>query len=300
MTNPRLQFSERINQASARFTQGDRAIADHLLRTYPAGLIESASSIARALGLHVSTVTRFFPKIGYASIAKAHQDVRTAMDFLMASPLNRTPERVRSLKDDAALFQQVLHLDLKNIQETFKDLSFADVRKLMRLLVDPQRSVYVFGARKHFSLCFYTFIQLNGVRENVFLAPTGNFYVADLLARVRAGDILWLFDFRRYPRLSGKVAEYFKKVGGQVVLFTDSPMAPQAPLADLRFVIATRGASSFDSYTAATSLINAFLAEYVRLAADSVRKRYEVQEALFRHFDIFTWQERLPVGSHPR
>ncbi|MEI8188428.1 MAG: hypothetical protein WCI75_01770, partial [candidate division NC10 bacterium] len=130
MTNPRLQFSERIDQASARFTQGDRAIADHLLRTYPAGLIESASSIARTLGLHVSTVTRFFPKIGYASIAKAHQDVRTAMDFLMASPLNRTPERVRSLKDDAALFQQVLHLDLKNIQETFKDLSFADVRKL--------------------------------------------------------------------------------------------------------------------------------------------------------------------------
>ena len=57
----------------------------------------------------------------------------------------------------------------------------------MKLLVDPGRSVYLFGARKHFSLCFYTFIQLNGVRENVFLAPTGNFYVADLLTRVRPG-----------------------------------------------------------------------------------------------------------------
>jgi DNA-binding MurR/RpiR family transcriptional regulator len=300
MKSPKLQFGERIRQADGRLTQGDRAIADHLLRTYPAGLLESASAIARTLGLHVSTVTRFFPKIGYPSIGSAHQDVRAAMDFLMASPLSRSPERVRSAKDDTALFQQVLHLDLKNLQDTFKDLAPADIRKCMKLLVDPGRSVYVFGARKHFSLCFYTFIQLNGVRENVFLAPTGNFYVADLLTRVRPGDVLWLFDFRRYPRLSGKVAEYFKKVGAQVVLFTDSPMAPLTPLADLRFVIATRGASSFDSYTAAMSLVNAFLAEYIRLAGDSVRERYEVQERLFRHFDIFTWQDRLPHPSRPR
>jgi DNA-binding MurR/RpiR family transcriptional regulator len=164
----------------------------------------------------------------------------------------------------------------------------------MQLVVDPARSVYVFGARKHFSLCFYTFIQLNGVRDNVFLAPTGNFYVADLLARVRAGDVLWLFDFRRYPRLSIKVAEYFKKVGGQVVLVTDSALAPSARFADVKFVAATRGASSFDSYAAAISLVNAFLAEYIRLTPASVRARYGLQEALFRHFEIFTGHDGLP------
>ncbi len=299
MKNPKLSFSEKINQAVSRLTPSDRRIADYLLRTYPTGLLDNGSAIAKALNVNVSTVSRFFPKIGYGSIKRATQDVRKAMDFLMASPLTRTPQSVRPVRDDTALFQQVLHLDLKNVQETFKDLSLADVRKFMRLLVDRERSVYLFGARKHFSLCFYAFIQLNGVRENVVLAPTGNVSVADLLARVRPGDILWLFDFRRYPRLSGKVAEYFKKVGGQVVLFTDSAMAPQAPLADLKFIIATRGASSFDSYTAVTSLINAILAEYVRLAADSVRERYAVQEELFRHFDVFTWHERLPGGPAP-
>jgi DNA-binding MurR/RpiR family transcriptional regulator len=298
MTNPTLRFRERVNQAYPRFTDGDRKIADHLLRTYPTGLLESASAIAETLRLHVSTVTRFFPKIGYANIRAANQDVREALDFLMAPPLARVRGRNRAVTDDTALFEEVQRLDLKNIQDTFADLSFREVRRFLRLLLDRKRSVFLFGARKHFSLCFYAFIQLNGVRDNVFLAPTGNFYVADLLARVRRGDVLWLFDFRRYPRIGSKVAAYCKQVGAEIVLFTDSPLAPAARYADLQFISTTGGASSFDSYAGSISLINAFLAEYARRAPEMVRRRYEVQEALFRHFDIFTWQDRLP--AHPR
>lgn len=300
MSNPILQFRERVDRAYPRFTDGDRKIADHLLRTYPTGLLESASAMAQALGLHVSTVTRFFPKIGYANIRAAHRDVRETLDFLMAPPLARVPGRNRTVTGDTAFFEEVQRLDLKNIQDTFADLSFRDVRRFLRFLLDRKRAVYVFGARKHFSLCFYTFIQLNGVRDNVCLAPTGNFYVADLLARMRAGDVLWLFDFRRYPRIGSKVADYAKQVGAEVVLFTDSPLAPTARYAGLRFISATGGAASFDSYAGCVSLINAFLAEYVRRAPEAVRKRYEIQEALFRHFDIFTWQDRLPAHPRPR
>ena len=47
MKSPKGQFSERINRAYPRSTQGDRRIADHLLRTYPTGLLENASAIAQ-------------------------------------------------------------------------------------------------------------------------------------------------------------------------------------------------------------------------------------------------------------
>ena len=146
----------------------------------------------------------------------------------------------------------------------------------------------------------YAFIQLNGIRENVLLAPTGNFFVADLLARLRAQDVLWLFDFRRYPRLSRKVAEYCVQAGAPLVLFTDSPMAPLARFAGMTFTIATRGVSWFDSYTAGVSLINALLAEYVRLAGDSARERYAIRERLFRHFEIFTGYDALPAEREGR
>jgi DNA-binding MurR/RpiR family transcriptional regulator len=212
----------------------------------------------------------------------------------MASPLTRAQGRRRPATDGRALFQEVLRLDLQNVQETFKDVSFADVRALMQLLLDRDRSVFFFGPRKHHSLCYYAFLQLNGVRENVFLASTDNLLVADLLARARGRDVLWLFDFRRYPRLSRTVAEYGADTGATVVLITDSPMAPLVRYADLTFSIATRGVSWFDSYTAGVSIINALLAEYVRLAGDSARERYAIRERLFHHFEIFTRREGLP------
>lgn len=295
MSNPRLQFSDRIHRAYPRLTAGDRRIADHLLRSYPAGLLESASAMAQALRLHVSTVTRFFPKIGYASIRDAHREVRSSLELLMAPPPARSQGGSGGARDDTALFQEVLRLDLQNLQETYQALPFDDVRKCMRLLLDRNRSVYVFGPRKHYSLCYYAFLQLHSVRENVFLAATENFLVADLLARMGPRDVLWLFDFRRYPRLSGKVAEQCARVGAQVILFTDSPLAPLTRFAEVKFSVATRGASWFDSYTAGMSLINALLAEYVRRAGEAARERYAVREELFRHFEIFTGRVELPA-----
>lgn len=294
MQNPKHQFAEKVSQAAGRLSPSDQKIADYLLRSYPGALLENASGIARATGVNVSTVSRFFPKIGYRSIRSAHQELRAVLEFLMASPLARDQGRRRPVTDGRVLFQEVLRLDVQNVEETFKDVSFADVRTLMQLLLERGRSVYFVGPRKHYSLCYYAFLQLNGVRENVFLASTDNLLVADLLARVRGRDVLWLFDFRRYPRLSRKVAEYCADAGATVVLFTDSPMAPLVRYADLTFTIATRGASWFDSYTAGLSIINALLAEYVRLAGDSARERYAIRERLFHHFEIFTGREGLP------
>ncbi len=300
MKHPKLRFVEKVSHAHTKLTASDRKIADYLLRTYPAGLLENASSIARALDVNVSTVSRFFPKIGYRSIRSAHRELKDGLDFLIASPLTRSQARPRPTPDGRGLFQEVLRLDTRNIQDTFRDVSFADVRKLMLLLRDRTRSVYFFGPRKHHSLCYYAFIQLSGIRENVVLAPTDNYFVADLLARLRARDVLWLFDFRRYPRLSGKVAEYGAEAGAAIVLFTDSALAPLVPYADLTFTVATRGVSWFDSYTAGVALINALLAEYVRRAGNSARERYAIRERLFRHFEIFAGRGALRGGPERR
>jgi hypothetical protein len=90
------------------------------------------------------------------------------------------------------------------------------------------------------------------------------------------------------------VAEYCAQTGASIALFTDSALAPLVRYANLKFTIATRGASWFDSYTAGIALINAFLAEYVRLAGKSARERYAIRERLFRHFEIFAGHDGPP------
>jgi DNA-binding MurR/RpiR family transcriptional regulator len=295
MKHPKLQFADKVSQAHARLTASDRKIADYLLRSYPGGLLENASSIARALDVNVSTVSRFFPKIGYRSIRSAHRELKEGLDFLIASPLARGERRPLGAGNGRRCLQEVLHLDLRNLQEIFDGVSATDMRRLIRLLSDRRRAVYIFGARKHYTLAYYAFLQLSGIREDVFLTPTGNYFVADVLARLRPRDVVWLFDFRRYPRLGVKVAEYGAQVGAPLVLFTDSSLAPLVRFAELKFIVATRGASWFDSYTAGVSLVNAVLTEFIRSVGSSARERYAVRERLFRHFEIFTSHEELPT-----
>jgi hypothetical protein len=55
----------------------------------------------------------------------------------------------------------------------------------------------------------------------------------------------------------------------------------------------TRGSSAFGSYTAAVSLINALVAETVRRLGPNARERCERMEAVYRHFDVWSWQNPI-------
>ena len=116
-------------------------------------------------------------------------------------------------------------------------------------------------------------------------------YLPEHLMRVRKPDVLLVFDFRRYPKINSRLSEFFTRFGGDIVLFTDSVMAPLCRSAKVTFIVATQGAAVFDSYTAGVSLINALLAKYVKTAGRSVTERFAELEKISRHLDVYTWHD---------
>ena len=59
-----MNFIERVSRRVDEFTPADQKIADYLLQSYPRSLLESSATLADSLKVHVSTITRFFRKIG--------------------------------------------------------------------------------------------------------------------------------------------------------------------------------------------------------------------------------------------
>lgn len=290
MKTPWEQFCERISQHAPKFTPSDKKIADYLLRSYPRCLLDNASDIANELQLTVSTVTRFFPKVGYKSIRDARANFRQHLDFIINSPLDRYRQRHTATRPSDSLTHKTLEADLSNVQGTFNNLRSDDLLGFVKLLTDQSTSVYVMGARKSFALAFYFYIQLSALRGGVFLMRTEHSLTVDALTEVRPGDKLVLFDFRRYPRILAQTAQMFAQQGGEVVLFTDSPMTQTGKIAKSVFLIKTLGASAFDSYTAGFTLINAIVAEFIGISGDVVSERYEKIEQLYEHFNFWSWQ----------
>ena len=295
MEHPKNRLSEKISRSAARFTPSDFRIADYLLRAYPTGLLQNASEIASELNINVSTVTRFFPKIGYRNIKEATADFREDIQFIAKSPIDRFRKAGRKspIRQDA--FDKAMELDWSNIQQTFSTIDDGAVNDFMELIGDNTKAVYVLGTRKEFSLAYYFYYQIASFRDNASLLNPTN--LVDQLSCLRPNDLLVIFDFRRYSRIHAKASQYAKEVGAQVVVFADSPITPSAGRADCLFLVTTAGLSAFDSYTAAITLINTLMALMIESYGKQLEAKYERLEKLFRRFEVFNFQKDFSLSD---
>jgi len=289
--DPKEQFIARLRRNEEKFSPSDRKIANYLVHSYPGGLFKNAVAMSKTLGVSVSTITRFFPKIEFKSIRQAQETFRKQLDFLKNSPLDRYHQKGAEPAARDNLFDQAWDIDISNIQHTYQGLSQDNIDCFVDLLSNGQAStIYIIGERKTFALSFYLYVQLNALHPSVVHIKTDQSLIADTVVKVRSEDILIVFDFRRYPKANLKLVEDFKAVGGKIAVIGDSPISPSAKLADIFFLVESKGVSIFDSYTAGFTLINSLLAVITQRTGDNVRQRYETLEKLYSHFDIFSSQ----------
>lgn len=278
-------FLERIKENGEKFTPSDHKIAEYLVMSYPGSLLHNASEIARKLGINIATVSRFFPKIGYKSIREARAIIKNDLEFIENSPLDRFQQQENQSKSGFQVIQKTLEMDYQNIKTTFNGINEDDLKAFVEKVINAE-SVYIFGGQKPFALAYYLYIQLNLIRENVFLIQPEN--ITGHFINFKPEDVLILFDFRRYFTDNIVAADFVNQNGGEVYSFTDSPLAPSAKYAKLTFTISTNGISIFDSYTACFALLNVLVAQFIKDTEKTTRKRQAAFEDLYQHFDVFS------------
>ncbi len=280
-------FYKRITQNQAAFSPNDKKIAEYLLHSYPGGLLETASAIAGKLDLSVATITRFFPKIGFNSIRDAQEEFKNRFDFLKDSPLDRYQKK-RTAEENKTIFDKAWDLDMANIQQTAANIDKKDVQQFVDLICSKDRTIYIVGERKMFAMSFYLYVQLNSLHPNIVHIRTDQSLIADTVAKARPEDVLILFDFRRYPKASIRLADIFRTMGCKIVVIGDSPISPSIGYADISFLVETKGVSIFDSYTPGMTLINALVAEVAQKSGDYVIAHHEKLEECYRKLELFT------------
>lgn len=286
----RSNLNARISENVDKFTSSDQLIANYLIAGYPNSLLNNATEIAKSLDITVSTVTRFFPKIGYKSAKMAMAEFREEFQFIASSPIDRVGKGDNGGPGEISSFQRVLEQDCSNIRSTFDSINQETVNKFLELIADDTRAIFVLGNRKEYSLAYYFYYQMVNIRKNVTLLEPTN--IVDQVSRMKERDLLVIFEFRRYSKIHEKAARYAKDIGAVNVVIADSPIAPTARLTNCLFLVSSIGRAAFDSYTAALSLINALFVPLLESSADLITERYQVLEDLFERFDTFSCQKK--------
>jgi DNA-binding MurR/RpiR family transcriptional regulator len=275
----KARVGELVRQSQAGLSPAERKLARVLLASYPIAGLESVARFAERAGVSPPTVTRFITKLGFKGYPEFQEVLRQEVQARLSSPLARyhgdeAERRAGSLVSDA------LEVSRQNLQATLELLSHRDVEEVVELLADVRRRVLVLGGRLSGPLARYLAGQLHLVRPGVGLVESERTAAAQQLIDLRKGDILVVFDYRRYQADTIESARLVAGLGVNVVLFTDPWLSPASAFARQVVVSSVENVGPFDSLVGATAVVEAVVAAVLARLGQRAESRMKSLERL--------------------
>jgi len=270
--NTETRIGELVRHRQSDLSPAERKLARVLLASYPIAGLESVARFAERAGVSPPSVTRFITKLGFRGYPEFQEALRQEVQARLSSPLARyhgedTDRRAGSTVGDA------LEVSSHNLQATLDLISHQDVGELVELLSDVRRQVLVLGGRLSGPIARYFGHQLHLLRPGIAVVDAERTAAARQLIDLRRGDVLIVFDYRRYQGDTIDSARVAAEQGVNVVLFTDPWLSPASGFAKQVIVTSTETVGPFDSLVGATAVLEAVVAAVLR----SLGKRAEVR-----------------------
>jgi DNA-binding MurR/RpiR family transcriptional regulator len=261
-------------------TRAERQLADVLLAHYPSAGLNSITGLASAAQVSTPTVARLVKKLGFSGYRAFQASLRSELDARVSSPISKR-ENWTLEGDDTHLLNRFAEVAVDNLQATLNRLDTESFDRIAALMADRDRRILIAGGRITKALADYLYNHLQVVRDGVAAAALGSSGWPHQLLNMRQGDVLVIFDIRRYERELLHCAAVAREQGLNLVLFTDQWGSPVADYADDVVHARVEAPSAWDSSAVTLIVIEALIAAIETIDWGKTRKRMEALEDLF-------------------
>jgi DNA-binding MurR/RpiR family transcriptional regulator len=271
--------AELVRSCLNGLSPAERKLARVLLASYPIAGLESVARFAERAQVSPPTVTRFITKLGFSGYPEFQETLRHEVQARLSSPLTRyrddQPERgTESLLSDA------LDVAADNLKATLDVLSHRDVNEAVEIVGDVRRRVMVLGGRVSAPLARYLAAQLHLLRPGIGLVDSERSAPAQQLIDMRKGDVLIVFDYRRYQSDTIESARVAAAQGCNVILFTDPWLSPASAFARQVIVTSVDMVGPFDSLVGAMAVVEGVVAAVLSRLGPRAQSRMQSLERL--------------------
>ncbi|MFK7938499.1 MAG: MurR/RpiR family transcriptional regulator [Roseovarius sp.] len=286
MTQRHTTVRDHIRAQFSALTQSERKFANALLENYPNAGLASITVVAEMAGVSTPTVARMVQKLGYKGFPQFHEALLNELKAQVSGPAQRRETWVRDAPE-GHLLNRFSSAVTQNLERTFSHVERASFDQAAKLLAQTDRRLYAVGGRITRALADYAFTHFQAIRPRVThmtsSSATWPHYVLDMVE----GDILLLFDIRRYEANLLRLAELAVERGVQVILITDQWTSPIADVATLVFNCWVEIPSAWDSNIATMMLLEALIAAAQEELWSETGDRYEKLDELFSQSRLF-------------
>jgi DNA-binding MurR/RpiR family transcriptional regulator len=279
VTGQEPRVAELVRQRLNGLSPAERKLARVLLASYPIAGLESVARFAERAHVSPPTVTRFITKLGFRGYPEFQETLRHEVQARLSSPLTRYRDDQPKRETDSVL-SDALEVASNNLKGTYDVLSHRDVNEAVDLLADVRHRVLVLGGRVSAPLARYLAGQLHLLRPGVGLVDAERSTPAQQLIDMRKGDVLVVFDYRRYQADTIESARVASAQSCNVILFTDPWLSPASAFARQVIVTSVYTIGPFDSLVGAMAVVEGMVAAVLSRLGPRAQARMETLERL--------------------
>lgn len=275
-----------LRQALPDLTRAERQLATHVLRHYPVAMLGSITALAKAADVSTPTVVRLAQKLGYRGYPDFQSAVRGEVEAMLASPLAKHARWSESAPDTHVL-NRFADAVAANLLGTLAQIDRAEFDAAAALLADPTRRIFALGGRITHAMADYFVTLMKVVRPDVTLMSDMSNAWPPALLDMKAGDVVLVFDIRRYESSVLQMVEMAVQQQAEVVLITDRWGSPAAAHARHSFRCETEAPSAWDSTVSILVLVETLLAAVQSQTWDQTESRLKRLEDLYAQSRLF-------------
>jgi len=286
------RVGELVRQHLNSLSPAERKLARVLLASYPIAGLESVARFAERAHVSPPTVTRFITKLGFRGYPEFQETLRHEVQAQMSSPLARYRDDQPARGTDSVL-SDALEMASHNLKATLEVLSHRDVSEAVEIIGDVRRRIMVLGGRVSAPLARYLAGQLHLLRPGIGLVDSERSAPAQQLIDMRRGDVLVVFDYRRYQADTIESARVASAQGCNVILFTDPWLSPASGFARQVIVTSVDTLGPFDSLVGAMAVLEGVVAAVLGRLGPRAQSRMQNLERL-RAGDVLAETNHTP------
>lgn len=279
-------LDEQLRTALPDLTRAERQLATHILSHYPVAALGSITALAKAADVSTPTVVRLMQKLGYKGYPDCQRALRAEVEAMLVSPLAKH-DRWRGGVPDTHVLNRFADAVIANLQQTVGQIDPAEFDAAAALLADPGRRIFAIGGRITHAIADYFVTLMKVIRPDVTLMSDMSNTWPPALLDMKPGDVLLVFDIRRYENAVLQVAEMARDQGAEIVLITDRWVSPAAAHARHTLACHVEAPSAWDSNVTLMVLVETLLAAVQTLTWETTEGRLKRLESLYAQTRFF-------------
>ncbi|MCP3666638.1 MAG: MurR/RpiR family transcriptional regulator [Gammaproteobacteria bacterium] len=276
--NKKHTIAELLRTHFQEFKPAEIKIANHLLGNYPMAGLVSITELSAACKVSAPTVMRTIRRIGFTSFISFQKTLKKELAETLSDPIAKHGQWATGAPKEHILNQTVESV-VSNLRDTMNLISHDTFNQVVDLLTDQKRGVHLVGGRITHAFSDYLCTHLEVIRKDVYKLPASVGLWPHHLLNIEGGDVLLIFDVRRYEVDLLSLARLAKEKDVHVVLFTDQWLSPISEYARFSFPVHIEAPSGWDSGVATLFVIEALItAVECKLWPDASRRMNELEQ----------------------